>query len=71
MDQQRYVGVVKWFDGDKGYGFIQREGQKDLFVHYSGIRGGGFRSLQEGQEVEFSIGPGRKGEQAIEVQIIG
>ena len=70
MDK-RYTGVVKWFDGDKGYGFIQRENGKDLFVHYSSISGGGFRSLQEGQQVEFSIGPGRKGEQAQDVQVIG
>jgi cold shock protein len=58
-------GTVKWFDGDKGYGFITPdEGGEDLFVHYSEIAGGGFRSLEEGEKVSYEVGQGRKGPQA-------
>ena len=60
----RITGKVKWFNNAKGYGFIEREGGEDVFVHYSAISGDGFRSLEEGQEVEFEIGDGPKGPQA-------
>ena len=64
---ERIVGTVKWFNGSKGYGFIEREGGKDVFVHYSAIQGAGFRNLEEGQRVEFSVEEGQKGPQATEV----
>jgi cold shock protein len=65
-------GTVKWFDGDKGYGFITPdEGGEDLFVHYSEIAGGGFRSLEEGEKVSYEVGPGRKGLQAQKVRKSG
>jgi CspA family cold shock protein len=54
-------GTVKWFNGDKGYGFIAVEGGPDVFVHFSAITGGGYRSLEEGQKVEFDITQGQKG----------
>jgi CspA family cold shock protein len=57
-------GTVKWFNGDKGYGFIAVEGGQDVFVHFSAITGGGYRSLEEGQKVEFDITQGQKGPQA-------
>jgi CspA family cold shock protein len=57
-------GTVKWFNGDKGYGFIAVEGGQDVFVHFSAITGGGYRSLEEGQKVEFDITQGQKGAQA-------
>ncbi len=57
-------GSVKWFDDRKGYGFIAREGGKDIFVHFSAIQGNGFKTLSEGEEVEFEIVNGPKGEQA-------
>jgi len=61
-------GSVKWFDDRKGYGFIAREGGKDIFVHFSAIQGAGFKTLSEGEEVEFDIVNGPKGEQATNVQ---
>lgn len=61
-------GTVKWFDDAKGYGFITRPDGEDLFVHFSSIRGSGFRSLQEGQEVEFDVERGPKGLQATNVR---
>jgi CspA family cold shock protein len=61
---------VKFFNSDKGFGFISREGADDLFVHYSNIQGGGYRSLDEGQRVEFDVAPGRKGEEAQNVRVI-
>ena len=64
------VGTVKWFNGDKGYGFIAREGGPDVFVHYSAIDSEGFRNLQEGQKVEFTIEKGPKGLQAASVKIV-
>lgn len=60
-------GTVKWFNNEKGYGFISREDGDDVFVHYSAISGDGFRSLQEGQKVEFEVTEGRKGPQASNV----
>jgi cold shock protein len=56
------TGTVKWFNAEKGYGFIEREDGDDVFVHYSQIQINGYRSLEEGQRVEFDIGPGKKGE---------
>jgi CspA family cold shock protein len=64
-------GTVKWFNGDRGYGFIAVEGGPDVFVHVSGITGGGHRSLEEGQKVEFDITQGQKGPQAENVRVIG
>ena len=60
-------GVVKWFDTKKGYGFIEQPGEDDVFVHYSGIVGEGFKSLRAGEEVEFEVSNGPKGLQAIHV----
>ncbi len=60
-------GKVKWFSNQKGYGFISSESGKDVFVHHSAIQGDGYKSLDEGQEVEFEIQQGPKGEQAINV----
>ena len=64
------TGKVKWFDGKKGYGFITAENGKEIFVHFSGIVKDGFKSLNEGQSVEFEIGTGAKGEQAINVNVV-
>jgi len=64
-------GTVKWFNGDRGYGFIAVEGGQDVFVHSSAIAGGGRRSLEEGQQVEFDITQGQKGPQAENVRVIG
>jgi CspA family cold shock protein len=64
---ERVSGTVKWFNAGKGYGFIEREGGPDVFVHYTAIQADGFRELQEGQQVEFSIEQGPKGLQAAEV----
>ena len=61
------TGKVKWFNADKGYGFIQREGGKDLFVHFSGIKSEGFKTLEEGWNVEFDVIQGDRGEQATNV----
>ena len=61
-------GRVKWFNESKGFGFISREGGEDLFVHHSSISGEGFKTLQENEEVEFEVAPGRKGEQAVNVR---
>lgn len=60
-------GKVRWFNAEKGYGFIQREGAKDLFVHFSGIKSEGFKTLQEGWTVEFDVITGDRGEQAANV----
>jgi len=65
------VGVVKWFNAEKGYGFITPEdGSKDLFVHFSGIVGEGYKSLSEGQKVEYEATQGQKGPQASNVRVI-
>ncbi|GAB4405169.1 MAG: cold-shock protein [Anaerolineales bacterium] len=64
---ERIQGTVKWFNGSKGFGFIAREGGEDVFVHFSAIQGKGYRNLEEGQKVEFSVEKGPKGWQAVEV----
>ena len=64
---ERIIGTVKWFNGSKGYGFIEREDGDDVFVHYSEIQSDGFRNLDEGQRVEFTITEGQKGPQASNV----
>ena len=61
---ERVVGTVKWFNNEKGYGFLAVEGGKDVFVHHSAIQSEGYRSLSEGQKVEFSVEQGPKGPQA-------
>ena len=66
MDE-RIIGKVKWFNSEKGYGFLAQDNGPDVFVHYSAIQGGGYRTLTEGQEVEFSIEQGPKGLQASNV----
>ena len=63
-------GKVKFFNAEKGYGFIEREGGEDVFVHYSNIAGDGYKSLEEGQLVEFDVAPGRKGEEAQNVSAV-
>lgn len=63
----RHTGTVKWFNGGKGHGFIEREDGDDVFVHFSAIRGDGYRNLEEGQQVEFDIEQGPKGLQAADV----
>ena len=68
---ERTNGIVKWFNGAKGYGFIEREAGPDVFVHFSAIRGEGFRNLEEGQSVEFSVEQGQKGLQASNVAVVG
>ena len=64
------IGTVKFFNAEKGYGFISRDEGNDVFVHYSNIQGDGFKSLSEGQRVEFDVAPGRKGEEAQNVRVI-
>ncbi len=66
---ERIIGTVKWFNGSKGYGFIERQDGEDVFVHYSAIQSEGYRNLVEGQRVEFSIEKGPKGLQAQNVVI--
>lgn len=67
---ERITGTVKWFNGSKGYGFIAREGGPDVFVHYSAIQGDGFKNLDEGQQVEFTVEQGPKGPQASNVTLV-
>lgn len=62
-------GTVKWFDAGKGFGFIEREGGDDVFVHFSAIRAEGYKSLEEGQRVEFDVEKGQRGLQATNVRI--
>jgi cold shock protein len=64
------AGTVKFFNAEKGYGFISREDGSDVFVHFSSIEGSGYRSLDPGQTVEFEIGPGRKGDEAQNVRVV-
>ncbi|NNE95560.1 MAG: cold-shock protein [Acidimicrobiales bacterium] len=64
------TGTVKFFHTEKGYGFISRQDGDDVFVHYSNIEGSGYRNLEEGQQVEFEIGPGRKGDEALNVRAV-
>lgn len=65
------TGTVKFFNNDKGYGFITQDSGPDVFVHFSNIVAEGYKSLEEGQLVEFEISPGRKGDEATEVRVIG
>jgi len=68
VSADRITGTVKWFDARKGYGFITRDdGEKDVFVHHSAIRGGGFRQLQDGDRVEFSVEQDARGPKAADV----
>ena len=64
------TGTVKFFNNQKGYGFIAREDGDDVFVHYSNIDGNGYKSLVEGQAVEFEVGQGRKGDEALKVRVL-
>jgi len=66
----RETGTVKWFNNAKGFGFIVREDGDDVFVHYSAIDGNGYRTLNEGQQVEFSVVESEKGPQAAEVTVL-
>jgi cold shock protein len=68
--EERQTGTVKWFNATKGFGFIHREEGTDVFVHFSAIRGEGYRSLEEGQKVEFSVIEGEKGLQAQDVVVL-
>jgi CspA family cold shock protein len=63
-------GTVKFFNAQKGYGFISREDGPDVFVHFSNIEGSGYRSLEEGQRVDFEVGQGRKGDEALKVRAL-
>ena len=67
---ERENGTVKWFNAGKGYGFIMRDEGEDVFVHFSSIQGTGFRTLEEGQRVEFTVGQGEKGPQAQDVVVL-
>jgi CspA family cold shock protein len=66
--EDRETGTVKWFNSQKGYGFITRDNGGDVFVHYSAIQGHGFRNLEEGERVEFSVEQGQKGPAAADVR---
>lgn len=68
---ERETGTVKWFDAAKGYGFIAREAGDDVFVHFRAIRGTGYRTLEDGQQVEFGVVQGQKGLQADDVVAVG
>ncbi len=70
MATERIQGTVKWFNATKGYGFISRKGGPDVFVHYSAIQGSGYRALEEGQKVEFTLEQGQKGPQASNVIVV-
>lgn len=64
------TGTVKFFNAEKGYGFISRDQGDDVFVHFSNIVGSGYKTLSEGQQVEFEVGPGRKGDEATNVRVL-
>jgi len=66
---ERITGTVKWFDEQKGFGFIERQGGTDVFVHFSAIEGSGYKSLTEGQRVEFNVSQGQKGPQADNISV--
>jgi CspA family cold shock protein len=66
----RVNGSVKWFNASKGFGFIETDGGEDVFVHYSGLRGDGYKSIDEGQRVEFTVVQGQKGPQAQDVVVV-
>lgn len=67
---EREIGTVKWFNNSKGYGFIQRDQGGDVFVHYRAVRGEGYRTLEEGMRVEFTVTQGQKGLQAEDVSVV-
>ncbi len=67
---ERISGTVKWFNGNKGYGFLARDGGADVFVHFSAIQGDGFKNLEEGQKVEFTVEAGPRGPQASNVVVV-
>ncbi|MBU1097505.1 MAG: hypothetical protein CVV23_00925 [Ignavibacteriae bacterium HGW-Ignavibacteriae-2] len=67
---ERSQGTVKWFNSSKGFGFIQQENGEDVFVHYQSIISDGFKNLEEGQKVEFTVSQGQKGPQAGDVKVI-
>jgi CspA family cold shock protein len=69
MEEQRITGTVKWFSDQKGYGFIARDEGKDVFVHFSGIRPGGPRSLSEGDKVEFTVEVDQRGPRAVDLVV--
>jgi CspA family cold shock protein len=69
-EKQVAIGTVKFFNAEKGFGFISREQGDDVFVHFSNIQGSGYKTLDEGQRVEFDVAPGRKGEEAQNVRVI-
>ena len=64
------TGTVKFFNNEKGYGFISRSDGDDVFVHFSNVQGEGYRTLEEGQNVDFEIDPGRKGDEALNVRVV-
>jgi len=70
MEQAMATGTVKFFNNEKGYGFISRPDGDDVFVHFSNIEGSGYKTLEEGQNVEFEVAPGRKGEEAQNVRVV-
>ena len=70
VEKAMTIGTVKFFNDQKGYGFISREGGADVFVHFSNIEGSGRKTLLEGQTVEFEIGQGRKGDEALKVRVV-
>jgi CspA family cold shock protein len=67
---ERTRGTVKWFNSKKGFGFIKTESTDDIFIHYSGIKGEGYRTIEEGQEVEFTIKQGKKGPEASDLIVV-